>query len=661
MKKNTCFFLFIVLLFISHIGYGQTDKMDYSQEMKQLKSSQLTDSAIINVWLKIARKISTNKPDSALHFANQAIQVSDKIHWDLGMAHGYYQSGVANKILGNHPTAIADQLQALLIYQKEKDSIGIGNSLREVATIYWLEKNYDKALQYDMKALEIAQKQKNIDKISRALNNIGILLYDKQDYKKALTYYFQALKIAEQLQNKYMIGSTYHNIGETYVAVGDMSRGFEYLHKSLAIGRELNDKNFIANTLIVISEVYQKQGNINESLRYAKDGYALAKQIGAKQYIINASNVLYADYKIRHNMDRALEYHELYITYRDSVYNEKNHDQITHTQAIRDLEDERRNSELLAKETKLQQAINAKQLLIGYFLVAFVLLVLIVLALFIRANSEKKRTNTLLLAQKSEIEQTKAELIIQKQQIMEQNLLLSKNNEKLVDLNNEKDGLVGIVAHDLRAPLNRIKGFAQILGFEENLNEDQLMMLKRIDKTCNAGIALIKDLLIINNIEYESTRIIKTDIEMNIFLKNFMEQFEYQASAKQIKLHLANFTNSIVLQTDENFISRILDNILSNAIKFTHQDKNIYIKCEEIGDKVIISIRDEGQGLSKQDQQKLFIKFQKLSAKPTAGEESTGLGLAIVKALVDKLQGEISVTSKIDEGTEFTIKLPKCL
>jgi signal transduction histidine kinase len=290
-----------------------------------------------------------------------------------------------------------------------------------------------------------------------------------------------------------------------------------------------------------------------------------------------------------------------------------------------------------------------------------VLLVLIVLALFIRANSEKKRTNILLLAQKAEIEQTKAELIIQKQQILEQNLLLSKNNEKLIDLNNEKDGLVGIVAHDLRAPLNRIKGFAQILGFEENLNEDQLMMLKRIDKTCNAGIALIKDLLIINNIEYESTRIVKTDIEMSIFLKNFMEQFEYQASAKQIKLHLADFSSPIMLQTDENFIGRILDNILSNAIKFTHQNKNIYIKCEEIDDTILIAIRDEGQGLSKEDQQKLFIKFQKLSAKPTAGEESTGLGLAIVKALVDKLQGEISVSSKIDEGTEFTIKLPKYL
>ncbi len=644
---------------IATLSYAQTiPKLDYWQDMQKIKSSQKADSALVNLWLKIANKISTNRPDSSIFFSLQALQVAKKIQWKQGIANANYQIGIANKVMGEYEKATENQLIALRIYEKEKDSIGLGNGFTEIATLYWLQKNYDKALENDKKALAIAEKQQNIDKISRTLNNIGVLLYEKKEYKTALIYYFNALKIAEQLKNRRGIASAYHNIGETYAAIHD-GRGLEYLDKGLVIGREINDLHFVANTLIIISQIYQKQGNINESLKYAEEGYLLAKKIGAKEYVKEASNILYADYKMRHNMAMALRYHELYVTYKDSIYTEDRDRKIANLLANYELDNKRKELEMLAKEGKLQQEINKKQEVISYYLAAFMVLLLIFIAVLVGINRYRRKNNTILLAQKQEIERNRKELLEHQQQIYAQNIALSKQNEKLTELNNEKDGLVGIVAHDLRAPLNRIKGFAQILSFEENLNEDQTMMLKRIDKTCNAGIALIKDLLIINNIEYESTKIVETEIEVVAFLKTFIEQFEPQATSKQIKLHLSIAEKTIYLKTDENFMSRILDNILSNAIKFTHHGKNIFVRCEELADTILIAIKDEGQGLSKLDQQKLFIKFQKLSARPTAGEESTGLGLAIVKALIEKLGGEIQVISEQNEGAEFIIKLPK--
>jgi signal transduction histidine kinase len=659
MKNFFCFIFFFSLISLGFVAYSQTNLFDYSQEMKQLKSAKQSDTTLINTWLRIAHKISSNRPDSALHFANQALLVADKISWKKGIANSHYESGLALRTIGNYPRSLADQLQALRIYETLKDSLGIGNAITEIATIYWFDKNFNKALEYDKKALVIAENQKDMDKICRTLNNIGVLLYDKKDYKGALEYYFRSLKIAEQLKNKRRVASAYHNIGETYVTLDRLPEGFDYLEKSLAIGRELNDKNFIANTLVVLSATYQKQGNIDASVKYAEKGYEVAKQIGSKEYMKNASNILYSDYKMRHNTERALEYYELYVAYRDSMFNETNHRHMVHLQTSYELEKKQKEIELLASEQKLQQKTNQDQLIISYILLALVCMILMILALFIRANIDKKRTNVKLMQQKLEIEKRGIALAQQQEQIIAQNEKLSKQNEKLTILNSEKDGLVGIVAHDLRAPLNRIKGFSQILSFEENLNEDQIMMLKRIDKTCNAGIALIKDLLIINNIEYESSNITKVNLELGLFLTHFIEQFEHQASAKQIKIHLIKNATIINLETDENFISRILDNIISNAIKFTQQGKNVYVRYEQLGDSIIIAVKDEGQGLSKQDQQKLFIKFQKLSARPTGGEESTGLGLAIVKALVNKLQGEISVVSEVDEGAEFILKLPK--
>ena len=100
-----------------------------------------------------------------------------------------------------------------------------------------------------------------------------------------------------------------------------------------------------------------------------------------------------------------------------------------------------------------------------------------------------------------------------------------------------------------------------------------------------------------------------------------------------------------------------MDNLISNAIKFTPSGRRIYLDLANGGDGAVFSIRDEGPGISKEDQKKMFRKFQRLSAKPTGGESSTGLGLSIVKSLVERLDGQIDVESQLGKGTTFRIKL----
>jgi signal transduction histidine kinase len=112
------------------------------------------------------------------------------------------------------------------------------------------------------------------------------------------------------------------------------------------------------------------------------------------------------------------------------------------------------------------------------------------------------------------------------------------------------------------------------------------------------------------------------------------------------------------MTTDSLLLSRILDNLLTNAIKFSDVGKNIYLNILPEKNSVVISLRDEGPGISEDDQKIMFKMFQKLSAKATGKESSNGLGLSIIKVLVDKLKGEIEVNSELGVGTEFRIKLP---
>ena len=117
--------------------------------------------------------------------------------------------------------------------------------------------------------------------------------------------------------------------------------------------------------------------------------------------------------------------------------------------------------------------------------------------------------------------------------------------------------------------------------------------------------------------------------------------------------------SSLLLNIDKYFLTRILDNLISNAIKFSSFGKNIYFDSRELIDSVIISIRDEGPGMTADDLKNIYRKYHKLSAKSTAGESSSGLGLYIVKQLVDKIGATIEIDSVVNVGTTFTIKIPK--
>lgn len=235
---------------------------------------------------------------------------------------------------------------------------------------------------------------------------------------------------------------------------------------------------------------------------------------------------------------------------------------------------------------------------------------------------------------------------------------IKDQKENLADLNREKDGMVGIVAHDLRAPLNRIMGLAKLVQMSDNLGKEQLEMMGMMEKMCEAGISLIRDLLVINNVEYESQQMNQKILNLGDFVSNLVKNYAPTAQNKYLQIHYAPPDAPVELLIDDTFVGRILDNLISNAIKFSPHHKNVFVHLSKDIENIQISIRDEGQGISEEDQLKMFKKFQKLSARPTGGEDSTGLGLAIVKSLVDKLGGTISLKSKLGQGAEFIVSLP---
>jgi signal transduction histidine kinase len=231
--------------------------------------------------------------------------------------------------------------------------------------------------------------------------------------------------------------------------------------------------------------------------------------------------------------------------------------------------------------------------------------------------------------------------------------------QKLEIINKEKNNLISIVSHDLRSPLNQVLGFSEILNMNlENLNETQKFSIVKIKSVAERGLGLIKDLLDINAIEQQ--KVVLNNVQLNIkeIIESEVNGYQIVAMKKNMNVNLSCETTQYTVWGDKDIFYRIMENLVSNAIKFSHKDKSVYIDIKNTEDKVVISIKDEGQGMTEEDQKNLFKKFQRLSAKPTAGESSSGLGLSIVKTLVEQLNGQISCESEWKKGTTFKIEFP---
>jgi signal transduction histidine kinase len=230
--------------------------------------------------------------------------------------------------------------------------------------------------------------------------------------------------------------------------------------------------------------------------------------------------------------------------------------------------------------------------------------------------------------------------------------------QKLEEEHEERETMLGIVVHDLKSPFKKIKGLLQLMPMVGTLNEEQSNYIKMMDEVIKGGESLIRDLLDISQIEHHSSKRNITEIQLGRFINGFVRSYQQTAQKKGITLHLEVSYPELIFFSDENYLNRILDNMLTNALKFSPKNKNIYIKAFDIQGDIEFSIQDEGPGISEDDQQKMFRKFQRLSALPTAGENSTGLGLVIIKTLVERLDGKIEVSSELGQGTIFRVRFP---
>ncbi|MBL7990735.1 MAG: hypothetical protein JNN25_04795 [Candidatus Kapabacteria bacterium] len=246
------------------------------------------------------------------------------------------------------------------------------------------------------------------------------------------------------------------------------------------------------------------------------------------------------------------------------------------------------------------------------------------------------------------------------------NTQLQEQNVRLHDLNQEKNEFLSIAAHDLKNPLSNIMMLTEMLR-QPNMIQEEDKRVEAFELVISATrrmMTLIVNLLDINKIEQGNFSLNIISIDIASKARIMTDSCQTQAEKKNIRIECSAPAEAYI-RADAVALSQIMDNLLSNALKYSPRGGFVRVRVEKSdtdgegnSSAYIFSVQDEGQGLTEEDKTKLFGKFARLSAQPTDGEHSTGLGLSIVKRMVDAMQGRVWCESEAGKGATFFVELP---
>ncbi|SNT15487.1 Signal transduction histidine kinase [Ekhidna lutea] len=628
----------------------------------------LTEKASNGRWIQGLVYESYNAFDSAVAMHSRALEIAKtNEHFEEIANASSSLSGISN-IRGENVDALQYALEALNAYKQAGMQKEMGQTHNLIGIIYDQKGLYSKALDHYLQARDIAIQTKDIDGEILINNNMGVIYDNMGDAEKSMQYYSDALEKARINNMPDNEATLLNNLSYIHLKSGDTTKAIEFLRRSLDIDLseiypcfesyplegmgsayiglgKLDSAEYFLNRalktakacedVVVQAAVYRNLGVLYSRKKKMKEGIDALKQ---SLIISEKSNLktdtketlqeIYKHYKRQADNEKAMMYLEKYQQLTDSIYEAKNIEKATQLAAEYEFRKQvaEMDQERLEAEKKYTEELEAKSRENRLILLALVLFFLLAVTL------------------------GRSYFFIQKQ------------NKKLKWLNDEKNKLMGIVAHDLRNPLNMIIGLMPL--FEDAIKTNKDKNLKKYVELLGASsermrtmIDRVLDISAIENMKV-NLKLEKTDLSKLTF--ESIHNFDTIASQKEIKI-LDNIDKSIerFSNVDPNYLIQVIDNLLSNAIKFSDRGKQIEVALITNETYHKITVKDEGPGISEEEQKSLFQAYTTLSSKPTAQERSTGLGLSIAYKFIDAMGGKIECNSKPGEGTTFDIIFEK--
>ncbi|MEZ4902880.1 MAG: tetratricopeptide repeat-containing sensor histidine kinase [Spirosomataceae bacterium] len=626
MEKCLFFWVFIVFN-----GFSQS-KIDSLQ--KELKKNQ-HDTIQLKIYTELIKTSIYANPDLAKLYAAKFDSTATLLKSELDIALGKNYLGMVNYANNDINLAIKYYLEAIKRFEKLNKTLRVGIALNNIGACYQYKGESQQAINYYKKALQIFMTEKDNQWIANVSHNLSNEYFKEAEKATKTKQQIEALneaerfeKIArskfEELKDTYSVGLSFINFGNIYFKRKDFVKALDNYKKA----EKLIDKSYdpISYGIIIenIGNTLIEQKKYQEAIPNLMRASQIFRETKAIPNLKSTLKNLKSAYEGAENYKGALAVQNEFIAISDSLFSIEK-DKIM-LDALKKYESEKKDQENRLLTQKLTQEKQQKTAY-GIGLLSLILFSGII-GYFLVKNRQK-------------------------------NQLIGNQNQKLSELNKEKNYLISMVSHDLNTPFLAIKTWNNILKMTLGDNTKAIEAAQIIDTSANQGIALIRNILDIEKREINRQELQLNPLDLVHLTQEVIKEFLTLAATKGIEVVFESNQQKISMLSDKYLVIRVLENLLSNAIKYSYPHQKIRIRVDEFPQKIQLKVKDEGVGIAPQDIPKLFTKYGVTTSKPTDNESSIGLGLNIVKRILDETGGEIQCQSELGKGTEFTVNWKK--
>ncbi len=640
------------------------------QRLDSLQQQPQVDTTLVQTYFDLAHYTLRQDSAKTAYYAHRALQVADSIDSQLGRGIGNMALGLHQIIQGNYTQGLKNSFEAENIFQDLNRGDYLAMLYSYIGIGYGRIGNNNKALRYFLQSDSLMKVHGAPMEQAQIKANIGVIYSTQGHYRTTIRYFNEAMGIFEEYGTPLHLALGYHNIGVAYRHLNEYDSALVYLNKGLDLRKGSNDRFGLASSIHNLGMVYFDLEQYEFALSYIEQAIELLQELGdqgnltkayldggrtyqklnqplkAKEFIQKAIEIaentgslnLQAEAKLllsniaeeEGNYQKALALLQANQQLQDSLDDQNQSEAFEEMRAQYETREMEQQIELLEQEQQLREAELARTKGFRNSLIGGSVALLIILSLLLLRYRAGKKHEALLLAK----------------------------NKQLEDLSEEKSEYLHIAAHDLKSPLSSIIGLAELIKDTESSPEEMRNHAEYIYISAFRMLDLIKQFLDVNAIESGKKLAEVRPVDLSPTLQKVIEHYKYRANWKDIDIKVELKSEQLPAVADPTIFREVMENILSNAVKYSPKDRKIRIRSESTDHVLRIAVEDEGPGLSKEDQHHLFQKFKRLSPNPTEDEGSTGLGLYIAKKMVDAMEGKIWCESRLGEGCTFVVELP---
>ena len=590
-----------------------------SSFLQQLYSESLVNLDTINN--RVIKLFKQENYSDCYNLAKDLYSLSKDANDTILVFNSLYYMGFSNQRMGNMEKAIDYNMRAYEVSQSLQRLDLQSSILNNIGNVYMVNDEDSVAAVYFEKSIEI---EKNLGESRRSqlavrLGNVSTAYMKLGRCEDAISAAEEGLRIDKEIGRPNKIAIRLNQLGDVYVACGRQQDAIQCEREAYSYFEKAGSKYGMSIVLHSLGEMYEQDSNIDSDLFFFHKSLECAEIIDNKLLIQEISKSLYNIYKDT-NPRLAIDYYEQYVNIKDSIFNEKNQKMLNDFQVRYSTREKDLEIELYKRDNQYHENVLRLTMLLIFLLI-------ITIILLIRNGISRKRRNAVLL-----------------------------------ELNNIKNRSISVLSHDLKNPVIAQKMVLNHLyeNYDEISDEDMKMYIAALTDSVNSLEELLVNMLEWTKFEMKRMEYkpINFDIR-DICFNEVVPLFNTIAQKKQITIRECDVKlDSYIVYSDLRMISAVLRNLISNALKFSSDGKEVVICFVDLGDKIKIVVKDYGVGLS-EDKVKLLLSGKSFTTLGTKGEQGSGIGMDLINKMLHQCNSELNITSVLGEGSEFSFVLKK--